>query len=189
MLIDIIKQNRSYRRFDTNNQVKMETLHKLVMHARFAPSSRNIQALKFYLSNTNKNNELIFNELAWAGYLKDWDGPDTNERPTAYIIILGDTNIAKSFNTDTGIAAQSLLLAAVEQGLGGCMIGSINKKALHRKLKLSPNLEIQLVIALGKPVEKVILEDVKPDGDIKYYRDAENNHHVPKRTLDELIVN
>lgn len=188
MLIDIVKKNRSYRRFDASYPVSKQILTDLVNHARFTPSSRNIQALKFWFSTDKTNNDLIFNELAWAGYLRDWDRPDVNERPTAYIIILGDTDIAKSFATDTGIAAQTILLAATEQRLGGCMIGSINKNELHNKLKLSNNLEIQLVIALGRPVENIILEDVQSDGDIKYYRDADGNHHVPKRTLDELIV-
>jgi nitroreductase len=160
----------------------------LVGLARFSPSGANLQPLKFILSADPEQNARIYPTLAWAGYLRDWDGPEEGERPSAYIILLGDTQISKQFGCDHGIAAQSILLGAVEKGLGGCMIGSIERKRLREILAIPERYEILLVIALGYPKEKVVLEDVGPDGDIKYYRDSEGVHHVPKRTLDELII-
>lgn len=131
---------------------------------------------------------MIFPCLAWAGYLKDWPGPCEGERPSAYIIILGDTKISQYFGCDHGIAAQSILLGARDRGLGGCMIGSVRRQQLRKALDVPSRYEILLVLALGKPKETVVIEAVGPNGDIKYWRDSEGIHHVPKRSLDEIII-
>lgn len=68
------------------------------------------------------------------------------------------------------------------------MIASVRRQELHQALNLPDELEIVLVIALGKPVETVVLEDLPTDGSIRYYRDAQQVHHVPKRSLQDLIV-
>jgi len=133
-------------------------------------------------------NEKIFPKLGWAGYLKDWPGPARGERPSAYIIMLNDTTITTNYFCDHGIAAQSILLGAVEKGLGGCIIASVNKAKLAEELGIPGRLEILQVIALGEPKEKVVLEKVKDDGDIKYWRDKDQVHHVPKRSLDDIII-
>lgn len=155
---------------------------------RLSPSGANLQPLKYILSCEPQKNALVFPHLRWAGYIKDWPGPAEGERPSAYIVILGDTEIRKQFECDHGIAAQSILLGASEKGLGGCMIGSIDREGLRAALKISPRYEIFLVLALGKPKETVVLETVGTSGDIKYWRDGEGKHHVPKRTLDEIII-
>lgn len=185
---DLILKNRSYRRFNPEVNIKTETLKELVDLARFSASAGNLQPLKYILSCDPSKNSLIFPHLRWAAYLKDWAGPDEGERPAAYIIILGDTEISRSFGCDHGIAAQSILLGATEKGLGGCIIGAIDRQGLRGALKISPRFEILLVIALGKPKEKVVLEPVGPSGDIRYWRDSQGVHHVPKRSLDELII-
>ena len=187
MIRDLILKNRSFRRFHQQATVDLETLKELVELARFSASGANLQPLKYMLSNDPDKNEMIFRHLAWAGYLTDWPGPENGERPSAYIIILGDTNIKNGHYCDHGIAAQSILLGAVEKGLGGCMIGSIKKNKLRADLRIADHLEILLVIALGKPKETVVLEDAK-NGDIKYYRDEKDVHHVPKRRLTEIIL-
>lgn len=168
--------------------IELETLRELVDLARLSASAANKQPLKYILSCDPEKNALIFPHLAWAGYLKDWPGPSEGERPSAYIIILGDTEISRSFGCDHGIAAQSILLGATEKGLGGCIIGSINRKALRQALGIPSRYEILLVLALGKPKERVVIETVGPDGDIKYWRDEDGVHHVPKRPLDEIII-
>ena len=129
----------------------------------------------------------VFPSVVWAAYLKDWDGPATGERPSGYIIILGDNSITEAFGVDHGIAAQSIMLGATEAGLGGCMIASIKREQLRNELKIPERYEILLILALGKPVEKVIIDEIK-DNDVKYWRDPENNHHVPKRPLNDLII-
>ena len=131
---------------------------------------------------------MIFPNLGWAAYLKEWKGPEEGERPSAYIIVLLDTQIGPSAGCDHGIAAQSILLGATEKGLGGCMIATINRKELSKVLNLEPHYEIVLVIALGKPKETVVIDKIGPDGSVKYWRDDQGVHHVPKRALDDIIV-
>ena len=188
MLRDLVLKNRSYRRFHQEVPVTMETLRELVDLARLSPSAANKQALKYILSCEPERNALIFPCLAWAAYLKDWLGPAEGERPSAYIIILEDTEIKQAFGCDHGIVAQSILLGAVEKGLGGCMIASVRKDELRQALQIPPQYEIIMALALGKPREKVVVEPVGADGNIKYWRDSEGTHHVPKRDLDNLIV-
>lgn len=188
MIRDIVMRNRSYRRFYQDHAISIEDLRAFVDLARLSASAANRQPLKYFLSNEASMNGTIFEQLGWAAYLKDWPGPTEGERPSAYIIILGDTDIAKDFWCDHGIAAQTILLGATEKGLGGCMIGSINKKGLAEALHIPGCYEILLVVAIGKPKEQVRLEAVGPDGDIRYWRDDKGIHHVPKRSLEEIIL-
>ncbi len=183
----LIKKNRSYRRFNQQRHVTTETLKKLVDLARLSASARNQQSLKYVLSNKPELNSKIFDCLAWAGYLKNWNGPADGEKPAAYIVILNDTHISANHYCDEGIAAQSILLGAVEQNLGGCIIAAIDKPKLNIILQLPKHLDILLVIALGEPAEDVIIENIKND-DFKYWRSNDGVHHVPKRGLDEIIV-
>jgi nitroreductase len=188
VLHDIVRSNRSYRRFDQALGVEEKTLKDLVDLARLSPSAANLQPLRFILSWTADKNAVIFPFLHWAGYLKEWGGPQEGERPAAYIIILGDTAIRNNFGVDHGIAAQSIMLGAVERGLGGCIIASVDKDELRTALNIPAQYEILLVLALGKPVEKVVIDPLGPDKNIKYWRDEQQVHHVPKRDLDDLLL-
>ena len=189
MLKDIILKNRSYRRFDQDHKIDLTILRELVELARLSGSSGNLQPLKYILVSDIDNNEKIFPFMAWAKYLKDWPGPAEGERPSAYIILLWDTSICPSkLPYDAGICAQSILLGAVEKGLGGCMLASVNREGLRKALDISDEYEIPLVIALGKPAETVVIDDIGPDGKIEYWRDDKQVHHVPKRKLKELII-
>jgi nitroreductase len=188
MISDLIKANRSCRRFYENQTVELEILKELVDLARLCASAANFQPLKYILACRPETNAEIFSCLAWAGYLKDWPGPEPGERPAAYIVILGDTAISKDFGCDHGIAAQSILLGARARGLAGCIIGSVNRDRLREILNIKSHLQILLVLAIGKPREKIVIESVGPDGSIRYWRDAEGVHHVPKRPLKEVIV-
>jgi nitroreductase len=184
---DLVLKCRSYRRFDGSFRVEEATVREIVAVARGVASAANRQPLKYILSCAPDWNLRIFETLAWAAYLEDWPGPGPQERPTAYVVILLDTDISRSADVDVGIAAQTILLAATERGLGGCMFGAVRRDELAARLALPSHLDIALVIALGKPVENVILEDVPPGGSIKYYRDEQGTHHVPKRREQELI--
>lgn len=188
MLEKLVTRNRSCRRFYEEEPITAEMLRELINLARLSASAANLQPLKYILICDRETNTRIFPYLGWAGYLKDWAGPVEGERPSAYIVILGDTDISKSIDCDHGIAAQSILLGATEQGLGGCIIGSIRKQQLRQMLDIPSRYEVLLVIALGKPKEKVVIETLGPDKDIKYWRDSDDVHHVPKRSLDEIIL-
>lgn len=184
----LVLKTRSYRRYFEDHPISMDTLRKLVDLARLSASAANLQPLKYGLSCTRERNDLIFTMLKWAGYLKKWEGPEKGERPSAYIIVLGDKQIAASFGCDHGIASQNILLGATRMGLGGCIIGSVDREKMRRELSLPDRYEILHVIALGKPKEKVVIEPVGAEGDIRYWRDKEGVHHVPKRSLEEIIV-
>jgi len=184
---ELVSLNRTYRRFDESYSIEYNTLEKLINLARLSASAANKQPLKYLVFNTPADCSRVFPFTAWAGYLKEWPGPDQGERPSAYIIILGDTTVSESFNVDHGIAAQSIMLGASAQGLGGCMIGSIRREGLREELSIPGQYEILLILALGKPVEKVVVDEIR-NGDVKYWRDEDKTHHVPKRSLPELIV-
>lgn len=187
MIKDLILNNRSYRRYDESFRISNDTLKTLIELARFSPSAANLQPLKFLLCTIEGKNELIFRTLSWAGYLTDWPGPSEGEKPSAYIVFLGDTSISKNFHCDAGIACQSILLGAVELGLGGCILASIDRDRLRESFTIPEEYEILYVIALGKPTEKILLEDMHEDGNVRYWRDEKGIHHVPKRLTEELI--
>jgi len=188
MIRDLIIKNRSCRRFHEEVDIKLDTLKELVDLARLSASAMNAQPLKYILSCGPERNSLIFPHLTLGVYLKDWSGPREGERPAAYIIILGDPVRSRFLAYDAGIAAQSILLGATEKSLSGCIIASINREELRKALDISSRYEILLVLVLGKPREKVVIETVGPNGQTKYWRDIEGVHHVPKRPLDDIII-
>jgi nitroreductase len=186
-LRELVLKNRSYRRFFQDENISKEQLTAWIDLGRLSASGMNVQPLKYKLVNDPEICEKVFIHLAWAGYLKDWDGPEIGERPAAYIILLGDTSIRPAFGIDPGIAAQSILLGAVESGYGGCIIGSIQREKLTESLSIPENFQVLYVLALGKPKEEVVLEEMKDDS-IQYFRDDQMVHHVPKRALKDIII-
>lgn len=184
---ELVLRTRSCRRFDESHHIDIKLLESLADLARLSASAANRQPLKYLLCNNRECSNKIFPCLAWAGYLKDWGGPLPGERPSAYIIILGDRTITESFNADPGIAAQSMMLGATEAGLGGCMLTSVKREVLRKEINIPDHFDILIVLALGKPVEKVVIDEVK-DGDIKYWRDSDQTHHVPKRKLEDVVI-
>lgn len=186
MIRDLILKNRSYRRFEESVKISSLQIKKWIELARFSASARNYQPLKYAVVTHPGTCAKIFPFLGWAGYLTNWKGPEEGERPVAYVAVLKDKLISENYYCDDGIAMQSILLGAVEDGFGGCMIGSVNKSKVSGILELPEHLELLWIIALGKPAEKCVLEDAK-EGEIKYYRGQDDVHHVPKRPLDELI--
>lgn len=187
-IADLVAMNRSCRRFDGNKKVVVEEITQLVDLARMSASAANLQPLKYMISASAEINAKIFSCLKWAGYLKDWDGPSENERPSAYIIVLHDTSIAAEPGCDQGIAGQSIMLGAVEKGLAGCMIAAIDRKSLGDIIGLPSRLKILLVIALGYPVEVRKVVALTDETGVKYFRDNNGIHYVPKRSLDEIVL-
>lgn len=184
---ELLQLNRSYRRFWQDAKISDQLLTEWIENTRFCASGRNLQGLKYSFFNQPKDNHVIFETLTWAGYLKDWKGPEEGEKPSAYIFMFQDKQISERMFNDDGIAAQSILLSAVEAGYGGCMIASVKKNNLYEHFHIPGNLELILVLALGKPKEVVKITEVK-NGEIKYFRDADQIHYVPKRSLSELLV-
>ena len=191
MIRDLVQAARTVRRYREDKALGVDFLERLVDLARLGGSARNAQALKYMVVVDVSLRQAVFPHLAWAGYLTDWPGPAPGERPAAYIVCLLDRELLKGPETevhfDLGIATQSMLLGAAEQGVMGCRIGAF-AGSLRQTLRLSEQYKPLLVIALGYPAEEVLLEEIGPDGNIRYWRDAQGRHHVPKRTLAEILI-
>lgn len=184
--LELVRKNRSYRRFYEEVRPTRAQLERMIEAARLSPSAANRQPLRYIICDSDALCARVFETLAWAGYLKDWPGPEPGERPSAYFIQLHDTERSSHYLCDHGIAAQSILLQAVDEGFGGCILASVKRDALRIALHIAPQYEIIQVIAIGKPKEKVIIEPFTTD--CKYWRDNAGVHHVPKRSLEDLIL-
>lgn len=188
-MLELIKKTRSYRRFDHSRKLDDAFLAELVDAARLAQSAANAQPLRYVTVNSPEYVDKIFPHLRWAGKLKDWDGPVESERPVAYIAVYGDSEAKPSSfaQVDSGIAMQNICLTAMSKGVGSCMFGSIIKNEINRILGVTDErYSLLWVIALGYPVENVVLVD--NTGDLSYYRDADGNHYVPKHSHDEVLL-
>lgn len=188
MFRDLVVKNRSYRRFYGEKAVSKEMLMDLIDTARIVPSGMNRQAMRYRLTCTKVENALVYSTLGWAGYYKDWDGPVEEERPTAYVICLHDLSLGKPIALDAGIAVQTIALAATEKGLGCCILLNCKHEELFRLLGIDKERYAFCgVIAIGYPLEKVQMEEIK-EGNFRYYRTEDGVQHVPKRCLEELLV-
>lgn len=186
MIKELLIRNRSYRRFDESIRISREQLSRWVDLTRFVASARNQQALKYHMVIEPRECDQLFPMLAWAGYLSDWPGPIEGERPVAYVVVLNDGSLTHNLFCDDGLAIQSLLLGAVEEGFGGCIIGSLRKEGIRQLFHYPETLDILYVIALGKPIEQVSMVPMK-EGNIRYWRDEKQVHYVPKRSLEEIL--
>ena len=191
MFKDIVKASRSYRGYDESYRFSREELEDFVDCARFAPSSVNAQPFRYYLVWEKEEIDRIQPLTGWAKALPQIDLPHPGKCPTAFIIICQDLNLGASiprYQKDVGIVAQTMILAAAEKGLGGCMIGSFNAGAVKEELKLADNLTPVLVVAFGKPAEKIVLTEINEGESIYYYRDENDVHYVPKRKLSDILI-
>ncbi len=186
-LKELLTKNRSYRRFDQSLKITDTDLREIVNLATLCASGRNLQPLKYKAVNDPAVCAEIFSYLAWAGYLADWAGPAEGERPTAYIVQCLDKELTTNPLCDEGLQLEALTLGAVAKGYGTCIIKSFNLVEISRILGLDSNLTPSYVIALGVPVEEVIIEPMR-DGNVKYWRDENGIHHVPKRGIEEILV-
>ena len=191
MLKDLVKKNRSYRGYDETYRFTKETLMDFVDHARLAPSSVNAQPFRYYLAWEKEETDRIQALTKWARALPQMELPHKGMRPTAFIVICQDTRLGESlqrYQKDVGIVAQTMLLGAVEMGLGGCMIGNFNAGEVRQVLALPEAMAPLLVVAIGEPAETVVLTEVGPDGSVQYYRDENDVHYVPKRALEDILI-
>jgi nitroreductase len=185
---ELVKNTRSFRRFYQDRTISSEQLRTLIDLSRFTPSGGNRMPLKYITSVNAELNDRIFSTLGWAAYLPEWDGPAVGERPAAYIIMLRDTTIQIITGQDEGIQAQTIMLGATSYGFGGCILGNVKRAELMHILSIPVQYEVALVLAIGYPKEQVILETVTADGNLQYYRDDQAVHHVPKRSLNEVLI-
>jgi nitroreductase len=190
--LQLVSAARTCRRYDASRGLPAGTLSWLVDCAHLTPSAGNLQVLRYITVQSPENRAKFYPALAWAAYFKDWQGPDEKERPTGYIVVLAakgaDGKVSAHSFIDTGIAAQTIQLAAWSKGIGVCMLRSFNPKGIGTVVTLPPELEIVTVLALGYPVEERRIVPLGEDGSVQYYRDDKGVHYVPKRALNEVLV-
>ena len=184
----LLERDRSVRRYDETRLISHETLVSLVGLTRYCASGRNAQPLRYRLVTEPDERAGVFEHLAWAGYYKDWAGPDAGERPTAYLIQCRDTMLGEGLLCDDGLQLQAITLGATTLGISCCIIKAFNPKGIADALDIDPRYKPHYVLALGYAAEKVKLVEMQPDGDFKYYRDKDDTQCVPKRPLEQLII-
>lgn len=184
---DLILKRRTIRKF-RQDDISLETLKKLVNAARVAPSASNLQPLEYIIVNCREKCKKIFKCLKWAGYIKPEGNPKEGEEPAAYIIFLVDASLAKGdyYKIDCGASVQNLILAALEEGIGSCIVCSCDRDKIKKILDIPENKKIEFVAALGYPSEEPVMEEAD-NGSIKYYKDFSGKLHVPKRPLKEIL--
>ena len=178
---DLILKRRTIRSFLQKN-IAISDIIEMVNAARLAPSSANLQPLEYII--ITKNLEGIFKSTNWAGYLKD-GAPKNGERPVAYILIITNMKINKESKYDVGLAAENIVLTALEKGIGSCIIGSLNREEIMGTLGIKENYNIELAVALGYPKQKSIVSEFKDS--VKYWLDKDDRLHVPKRKIKSVI--
>lgn len=185
-----VRSCRSYRRFDEGEPVPEALLVALVDLARTTASGANRQPLRYRIVNSSAECARVFPLLRWAAALKDWAGPEPGEHPTGYVVIC-DAGHGATTAVDEGIAAQTIVLGATQAGFGGCMLHAFDKAGVMAELGLEAvGVKPLMVVALGRPAEDVRLEPLSesPDGSTNYWRDADGGHHVPKRSLEDVLI-
>ena len=189
MLNDLLVKCRSFRSFDPDKKIPEELLLKFIDNARISAATRNLQPLKYRIVTSVEELAKCNPELRYAASLGIKLPPDGHEA-TSLIVMCHDTDVTpftEIYLKDIGICAEIIMLSATEAGYGGCMIGSYNPEAIATALGLSENLKINLVLALGAPDETALLIEAE-DGKVKYFRDENNTHYVPKRKLEDIII-
>ena len=185
----LIHDTRSTRRYHAEKPVPMSALRDLINNARLMACARNAQTFR-YLPIADKDHcDAIFPHLHWAGYLKDWDGPEPDERPSAYILLLNDDETAPADLVSAGLATAAITITATAWQLSTCIIGACDKKdILASLLPDRPQLSLVHVIAIGYGAETINIEPMVNKNDVKYWRSADGTHPVPKKELDDVII-
>ena len=183
---EIVYKRRTIRRFK-QDAIPTETLKKLIDFARVAPAATNVQCLEYVIVNNPEMVKKIFPLVRWAASLpKEQRDPEKGREPTAYIIVLVNTSIKKSYyEYDVGAAVENILLGAIKFDLGSCWMGSINASKIRNLLKIPKHYQITHVISLGYPDEESFIEPYKDT--YKYWKDENGVMHVPKRSLEDII--
>ena len=186
---ELVKANRTCRRYDGTKSITRQDLLDLVDLVRYTPSGMNKQALRFALVADEETKARVFDNIFWAGFLKDWDGPIEGERPGGYILVFDDNDYGRAMVEDVGIAGQTLALGARAGGKAVCIFKAFKEKEINEALGLGDNFNLLMVVAVGYPLEEVVIDDIHAGDDFKYYGDQDQVHHVPKIVTEDLLIN
>ena len=191
MIKDLVVKSRSYRGYDESRKVSREELLELVDCARFAPSSVNGQPFRYLLVYEKEQVDRLQALTGWARALPDMKLPHPGKCPTAFIVICQNTEWDDNLNRylrDVGAVAQTMLLAAAEKDLGGIMIGNFSPEKVAKAMDLPETIVPMLIVAIGRPDEKIVLTEIENGQSTKYYRDEQDVHYVPKRKLEDIVI-
>ena len=184
-IYELIVNRRTIRRFK-QKPISQELLTKLVNAGRLAPSAANFQPLEFIVVNDPALVRKAFATVKWAAYIAPAGDPPEGARPVAYLIILINTEMKpKQGEVDASAAIENMILAALEEGVGSCWMGAIDRDQLRQIFEVPPKYQINSVIALGYPDEAPVVDDMTDS--IKYWKDEHGVLHVPKRKLSDVI--
>ena len=183
---ELINKTRCTRRFKENETISKQDLIDIVDLARVTSSAKNMQPLKYIVINDEKTVKEMASRVKWAAHLTSWTQSES-EQPSAFIVLVNDTSIDGFVMVDAGISLQTILLASRIKGYAGCALASIDKEFCKKEFNLAPGLEPVLGIAIGVEDEVLNVVDVK-DNDTNYYRNEKDEHCVPKRALDEVLL-
>lgn len=181
----LLLKNRSYRGYDHQQKVSIETLKTIVGVNNKIPSARNQQVLRFKLVNAENGAALILENIKMGGALPELHLPFEGTEPEAFIIVCSNIPENKMVDIDAGISVQSMLLKAVELGLRGLIIGAFNKEKIIQALQLP--YEPLLILAIGKGNENIRLTEISEGEDHRYYC-KDGTHYVPKVRMEDLII-
>lgn len=177
---------RTIRKF-SQKPIEREMLERYINAARLAPSAANMQPLKYCIVDAPAPLSAVFDAVKWAAYIAPKGNPAENERPTAFIMVLADTTIKSSgYELDAGAAIQNILLSAWEDGIGSCWMGAIDRDAIRKILSIPEQLLIVSAIALGYKAEDSRIEPL--ESSVKYWKDADGMYHVPKRSVQDILI-
>lgn len=188
---DLLKSSRSTRGYDESRKISREELVQLVDCARYAPSTMNMQPLRYRLVCEPDEVAKVQALTKWAGALKGVHLPHEGHCPPAFLVICHDTQIAAAgpgFVRDVGIVSQTIALSARVMGLGGCILGAFSADAVKEALGLDAHLLPMLIVAIGKPDETIVLTEAEKGESVAYYRDENDVHYVPKRRLEDVLI-
>ena len=184
---ELLLRNRSYRGYNKSFVVSEDMLRRIVAVCSRIPSARNQQALRFRLVTKGDESDIVLKNLKMGASLPQLHLPLPGTEPEAFIVVCSTKEEDSMVDIDLGIALQSMLLKAVEMGLGGLIIGAFNRVAIQEGLQM-PYRPLML-LAIGKPSEKIELVSIHNGESQTYYRDERGVHYVPKIKSDELIIN
>ena len=182
----LLRKNRSHRAFDSSYTVAKRQLEAIVSVNDKLPSGRNAQTLRFRLLDAPGGGEDFCRFLHLGGYLPELHLPVPGIEPKAFIIVCSTEAESPIVNIDLGISLQSMALKAVEIGLNALIVKAFNRQEIKEALGLP--LDPLAVLAIGKGTERIVLDEVHTGSDLRYYRDADGTHHVPKIAVSELLI-
>jgi nitroreductase len=150
-------ERRSVRAY-ADRRVERETLDRLSEAVRIAPSASNQQPWKLVMVDDHGLIERL--GRATFGPSPGFNRFAPSAAAIAVLVVerprlvnrLGAALKGRDFPLiDIGIAASQLCLCAAELGLGTCMLGWFDERAIKRLLKIPRGRRIGLVVTIGYP--------------------------------------